>query len=249
MATRRSATSILAIGKPMLELKGIESGYGETRIIHGLDLTVEKGTVHALLGRNGVGKSTTLKTIVGQLARTAGQISFAGTNISAMEPYDIARLGVAYVPETRDIFGALTVRENLELAGRLAPRQGASWNVERVIEFFPNLADRLSNGGYELSGGEQQMLAIGRALMMEPRILLLDEPTEGLAPIIIQQIFGKLKQLKSEGMTILLVEQNLNFATGLADAISLVGRGQIVWQGTAQELKKDTETHEKWLGV
>jgi len=249
VATKLSVTSILAIGRPMLDLKGIQSGYGETRIIHGLDLTVDAGSVHALLGRNGVGKSTTLKTIVGQLALTAGQISFGGTDISAMTPYDIARLGVAYVPETRDIFGALSVRENLELAGRLAPPEGASWDIERVIDFFPNLADRLSNGGHELSGGEQQMLAIGRALMMEPRILLLDEPTEGLAPIIIQQIFGKLKQLKNEGMTILLVEQNFSFATGLADAISLVGRGQIVWQGTAEELKKDNETHEKWLGV
>ncbi|MBV1866875.1 MAG: ABC transporter ATP-binding protein [Marinosulfonomonas sp.] len=233
----------------MLELKNIESGYGETRVIHGLDLTVEAGSVHALLGRNGVGKSTTLKTIIGQLSLTAGQIRFDGTDTSDLNPYDIARLGVAYVPETRDIFGALSVRENLELAGRLAPAEGASWDVDRVLDFFPNLADRMSNGGHELSGGEQQMLAIGRALMMEPRILLLDEPTEGLAPIIIQQIFTKLNQLKTEGMTILLVEQNFNFAAGLADMISLVGRGQIVWQGTADALKTDTEAHEKWLGV
>ena len=232
----------------MLELEGIETGYGETRVVHGLDLTVREGTVHALLGRNGVGKSTTLKSVIGQLPVTAGTVRLAGQQISGRLPHDIARLGVAYVPETRDIFGALTVRENLELAGRLAG-PGADWTVDRIVEFFPNLAERLNNGGHELSGGEQQMLAVGRALMASPRILMLDEPTEGLAPIIIQQIFGKLKELKASGLTILLVEQNLNFALGLADDISLMGRGQIVWRGDADTLKADDEAHARWLGV
>ncbi|KZY39524.1 ABC transporter ATP-binding protein, partial [Roseovarius sp. HI0049] len=166
----------------MLELEGLETGYGETRVVHGLDLTVREGTVHALLGRNGVGKSTTLKSVIGQLPLTAGRVTLGGQQISGKLPYDIARMGVAYVPETRDIFGALTVRENLELAGRLAG-PGADWSVGKVVEFFPNLAERLNNGGHELSGGEQQMLAVGRALMAGPRILILDEPTEGLAPI------------------------------------------------------------------
>ena len=232
----------------MLELEGIETGYGETRVVHGLDLTVREGTVHALLGRNGVGKSTTLKSVIGQLPVTAGTVRLAGQQISGRLPHDIARLGVAYVPETRDIFGALTVRENLELAGRLAG-PAADWTVDRIVEFFPNLAERLNNGGHELSGGEQQMLAVGRALMASPRILMLDEPTEGLAPIIIQQIFGKLKELKASGLTILLVEQNLNFALGLADDISLMGRGQIVWRGDADALKADDEAHARWLGV
>ncbi len=232
----------------MLELQAIQTGYGETRVVHGLDLTVREGSVHALLGRNGVGKSTTLKAISGLLPVSAGRITFAGETISGLPSFAIARKGIAYVPETRDIFGTLTVRENLQLAGRLAGRN-AEWTIERIATFLPNLAVRMNNGGHELSGGEQQMLAIGRALMADPRILVLDEPTEGLAPIIIQQIFDKLKELKASGLTILLVEQNLNFALGLADEVSLMGRGQIVWRGTAAELRADAEVHARWLGV
>lgn len=232
----------------MLELTGVESGYGETRVLHGLDLAVQAGTVHALLGRNGVGKSTTLKTVAGHLPALAGKIGFDGADVTAEPPQRMARRGVAYVPETRDVFGALSVRENLELAGRLAG-PGAAWSVERIAEFFPNLAERMGNGGHELSGGEQQMLAIGRALMQDPKILILDEPTEGLAPIIIQQIFAKLRELKAAGMTILLVEQNLNFALGLADEVSLMSRGRIVWRGSAGDLRADEEAHVRWLGV
>ncbi|GAB4287239.1 MAG: ABC transporter ATP-binding protein [Roseovarius sp.] len=232
----------------MLELSGVESGYGETRVLHGLDLTVQTGGVHALLGRNGAGKSTTLKTIMGLVPVQRGVVRFEERTISGMAPHQIARLGLAYVPETRDIFGSLTVRENLALAGRLAGPD-PEWTLERVIAFFPNLAERLNNGGHELSGGEQQMLAIGRALMTDPRLLILDEPTEGLAPIIIQQIYAKLRELKSAGLTVLLVEQNLNFALGLADEVSLMGRGQIVWRGDAAALRADDEAHGRWLGV
>lgn len=232
----------------MLELDGIETGYGETRVVHGLNLTVAKGTLHALLGRNGVGKSTTLKSAIGLLPLSVGRISFDGSVISNRPPHVISRLGVAFVPETRDIFGALTVRENLQLAGRLGGAN-SDWNLERVLDFFPNLSNRINQSGDALSGGEQQMLAIGRALMANPSILLLDEPTEGLAPIIIQQIFRKLAELKGEGLTILLVEQNLNFALGLADEISLMGRGEIVWRGSAEALRTDEQTHTRWLGV
>jgi len=232
----------------MLELRGVESGYGETRVLHGLDFSVRAGSVHVLLGRNGAGKSTTLKTVMGLLRAKTGTVSFEGQDISGHTPHEIARRGLAYVPETRDVFGALSVRENLDLAGRLAGAD-PDWTVERVISFFPNLAERLDNGGHELSGGEQQMLAIARALMTGPRILVLDEPTEGLAPIIIQQIFAKLQELKSSGLTVLLVEQNLNFALGLADEISLMSRGQIVWRGDAPALKADDEAHTRWLGV
>ncbi len=232
----------------MLELQAVESGYGETRVLHGIDLTVRAGSVHALLGRNGVGKSTTLKSIIGHLPVSSGTIALNSRAIANRPPHRIARDGIAYVPETRDIFGSLTVRENLNLAGRLAGPEPA-WTVERIVEFFPNLAERLPNSGQSLSGGEQQMLAIGRALMAGPTILLLDEPTEGLAPIIIQQIFGKLRELKSVGLTILLVEQNLNFALGLADDVSLMSRGQIVWRGDAEALRADAEAHTRWLGV
>jgi branched-chain amino acid transport system ATP-binding protein len=231
----------------MLELKGVVSGYGETRVLHGTDFVVAAGSVHALLGRNGVGKSTTLKTIIGHLPLQDGSIAFQGSSIDR-SPQVNARRGIAYVPETRDIFGSLSVQENLELAGRLAG-VNPEWTIARVIDFFPNLKDRLSNGGQELSGGEQQMLAIGRALMTDPKVLVLDEPTEGLAPIIIQQIFAKLKELKSGGMTVLLVEQNLSFALGLADDVSLMSRGQIAWRGTATDLRNDDVAHEKYLGV
>jgi branched-chain amino acid transport system ATP-binding protein len=204
--------------------------------------------VHALLGRNGVGKSTALKSIVGQLPLKQGQVTLEGKTISGLPSYAIVRHGIAYVPETRDIFASLTVRENLELAGRLAGADSA-WSIDRIVAFFPNLAERLSNSGQALSGGEQQMLAIGRALMADPSIVLLDEPTEGLAPIIIQQIFKKLQELKAAGLTILLVEQNLNFALGLADDVSLMSRGQIVWRGDAAQLQADDEAHSRWLGV
>ncbi len=236
------------MGRLMLRLKGVEGGYGETRILHGVDFTVRAGTVHALLGRNGVGKSTTLKTIVGLLPVRKGTVSFLGAEIGSAPPFVNARRGIAFVPETRDVFGALTVRENLELAGRLAS-PGSDWTVERIADFFPNLANRMMNGGHELSGGEQQMLAIGRALMAGPRILILDEPTEGLAPIVIRQILGKLEELKASSLTVLLVEQNLNFALSLADDVSLMSRGRIVWQGGADALRTDEETQARWLGV
>ncbi|MCH9845271.1 MAG: ABC transporter ATP-binding protein [Alphaproteobacteria bacterium] len=232
----------------MLQLDNIHSGYGETQILHGVNLHIKQGEVHALLGRNGVGKSTTLKAIMGQLPLLQGDIAFDNKSLNAMKPYHIAKLGVAFVPETRDIFGQLTVRENLQMAGRLAGGN-PTWTMQKIIELFPNLQDRMDNGGHQLSGGEQQMLAIGRALMTNPRILLLDEPTEGLAPIIIQQILQQLLLLKQQGLTILLVEQNLNFALTLADHVSLMSRGQIVWEGSNDALRNDKKLHQQWLGV
>ncbi len=233
----------------MLELDAIQTGYGETQVIHGLDLTVAPGTVHALLGRNGVGKSTTMKAIMGLLPITAGRVVFDGRDITDAPAHAVAKTGLAYVPETRDLFGALTLRENLELAGRLGAARGGAWTIERVLDFFPALKGRLENGGTQLSGGEQQMAAIGRALMMAPRVLLLDEPTEGLAPIIVRQIADKLAELKAEGMTMLLVEQNLAFALHLADEITLVGRGQAVWNGGPEALAGDEAVQKRWLGV
>ncbi len=237
----------------MLELVGVESGYGETLILHDVHLSVCAGCVHAVLGRNGAGKSTMLKTIIGQLPTRQGVIRFGGRDISNLPPNQRAKLGIAYVPETRDIFGALSVRENLQLAARLAPpnqgRNPKGWNIDEVLDFFPQLAARLNHSGHQLSGGEQQMLAIGRAMMMAPALLILDEPTEGLAPLLIEQILQKLTALKAQDITILLVEQNLHFASALADEISLMGRGQIVWHGTAAALHKDTKAQANWLGV
>ncbi len=233
----------------MLELRHLEAGYGETQVIHGLDLTVEPGRFHAILGRNGVGKTTTLKTIMGLLPALGGSIVLDGEDITSHRPFDIAHKGIAYVPETRDVFGALSVLENLQLAQRIGAGRDGGWTLDRVFGFFPNLASRKTNGGNQLSGGEQQMLSIGRALLMNPSLLILDEPTEGLAPIVVRQIFDKLQELKKEGMTLLLVEQNFHFAVNLADTVSVFGRGQCIWSGDPEALKADADLHEKWLGV
>ncbi len=175
----------------MLDLQNVESGYGETQVLHGLTLHAQPGRVLAILGRNGAGKSTLLKTVMGLLPTRAGDIRLDGTALNGKRPFDIAKLGIAYVPETRDIFPSLSVRENLMLAA--ARFGGGDWTMERVIALFPRLGERLDNGGAQLSGGEQQMLAIARALLMNPRLLILDEPTEGLAPIIVKLIHDKLQ--------------------------------------------------------
>lgn len=233
----------------MLEIGDLHTGYGEMQIVHGLDLDVSDGQVLAILGRNGAGKTTTLKSIVGLLPVNRGQIKFRDHDISNLKPYEIARLGIAFVPETRDIFPSLTVAENLALAARLKPVGQKRWTTDRVLAFFPQLRERLQNGGNQLSGGEQQMLAIGRALLMNPVLLVLDEPTEGLAPIIIKQIHDKLLELKNEGLTMIIVEQNFGFATSLADNVCIIGRGQVVWKGKAEAVRNDHDLQAKWLGV
>ena len=233
----------------MLEISDLHTGYGEMQIIHGLDLEVANGQVLAILGRNGAGQTTTLKAIVGLLPVNRGRVRFRDRDISNLKPYEVARLGIAYVPETRDIFPSLTVEENLALAARLKPVGQRRWTTDRVLEFFPQLRERLHNGGNQLSGGEQQMLSIGRALLMNPILLVLDEPTEGLAPIIIRQIHDKLLELKNEGITMILVEQNFGFATSLADNVCIIGRGQVVWKGTAEAVRNDHDLQAKWLGV
>ncbi|CUH89760.1 MULTISPECIES: ABC transporter ATP-binding protein [Rhodobacterales] len=230
----------------MLELNAVNSGYGETQVLYGMNVTAQPGRVLAILGRNGAGKSTTLKTIMGLLPTKSGTITFDGAPI-AKRPFDIAKSGIAYVPETRDIFPSLSVRENLELASKRFG--GGAWTIERVIDLFPRLGERMDNGGMQLSGGEQQMLAIARALLMNPRLLVLDEPTEGLAPIIVKLIHDKLQDLRREGLSMVLVEQNFGFATSLADDVVVVGKGQVVWSGSAAEIRADAETQHKWLGV
>jgi branched-chain amino acid transport system ATP-binding protein len=232
----------------MLELRSVAAGYGETQVLHGLSLQAQAGRVLAILGRNGAGKSTTLKTIMGLLPLKAGEIAFEGRPIPA-RPFDVARSGIANVPETRDIFPSLSVRENLELAARRFGSAGADWTMERVLDLFPRLAERLDNGGTQLSGGEQQMLSIARALLMNPRLLILDEPTEGLAPIIVKLIHDKLQELKAAGLSMILVEQNFGFATSLADDVVVVSKGQVVWTGSAADIRADEAAQHRWLGV
>ncbi|PZX36955.1 amino acid/amide ABC transporter ATP-binding protein 2 (HAAT family) [Roseinatronobacter thiooxidans] len=233
----------------MLDVNAISAGYGETQVLYGLSVTAQKGRVMAILGRNGAGKSTTLKTIMGLLPTQSGDIRFDGKPINGAKPYDIARAGIAYVPETRDIFPSLTVRENLDLAAKRFASGLQGWTVARVLELFPRLGERMDNGGAELSGGEQQMLAIARALLMNPRLLILDEPTEGLAPIIVKLIHDKLQELRNEGLSMVIVEQNFGFATSLADDVVIVSKGQIVWAGSAAEIRADEQAQHRWLGV
>lgn len=233
----------------MLDLTDISAGYGETQVLHGLSLKAEPGRVLAILGRNGAGKSTTLKTIMGLLPLRGGNVRFDGQPITGMSPFDIARLGIAYVPETRDIFKSLSVRENLDLAARRFPCPQGGWTVARVVDLFPRLGERMENGGDQLSGGEAQMLAIARGLLMNPRLLILDEPTEGLAPIIVRLIHDKLADLKHQGLSMVLVEQNFGFATSLADDVVIVSKGQVVWQGSPAAIRADSEAQHRWLGV
>jgi branched-chain amino acid transport system ATP-binding protein len=232
----------------MLDLNAVSSGYGETQVLHGLSLSAEQGRVLAILGRNGAGKSTTLKTIMGLLPTRGGAITFEGRTMPT-RPFDVAKSGIAYVPETRDIFPSLTVRENLEIAARRFGTKGADWTLDRVVDLFPRLGERMRNGGAELSGGEQQMLAIARGLLMNPRLLILDEPTEGLAPIIVKLIHDKLMDLKRAGLSMVLVEQNFGFATSLADDVAVVSKGQVVWTGSPADIRADEDVQHRWLGV
>jgi branched-chain amino acid transport system ATP-binding protein len=232
----------------MLDLDAVSSGYGETQVLHGLSLRAEQGRVLAILGRNGAGKSTTLKTIMGLLPARGGTITFEGRAMPR-RPFDVAKSGIAYVPETRDIFPSLTVRENLEIAARRFGTKGAGWTIDRVVDLFPRLGERMRNGGTELSGGEQQMLAIARGLLMNPNLLILDEPTEGLAPIIVKLIHDKLTELKRAGLSMVLVEQNFGFATSLADDVAVGSKGQVVWTGSPAEIRADEAVQHRWLGV
>ena len=210
---------------PLLSVKGLNAWYGESHILHGVDLEVRAGEVVTLLGRNGVGKTTTMKSIMGMVGRREGSITFEGAETIALPSHRIARLGIAFCPEERGIFASLDVLENLMLPPRV--REGG-FSVQQVYEIFPNLKERLASQGTKLSGGEQQMLAIGRILRTGARLILLDEPTEGLAPVIVQQIGRTIARLKQEGFTILLVEQNFRFAQAVADRHYVMENGRVV---------------------
>ncbi|WBU56809.1 ABC transporter ATP-binding protein [Paracoccus sediminicola] len=230
----------------MLELSEVSAGYGPVQALFGLDLRVAQGTLHALLGRNGAGKTTALRRIMGLLPHQGGRIMFDGQEITRWPTPRIARAGIGFVPERREVFASLTLRENLTLAGRIGR---GSWDVERVLALFPQLEARLDARAGVLSGGEQQMLAIGRALMLSPRLLLLDEPTEGLAPPMVDALREALAALRENGLTLLMVEQNIGFASTLADRVTLVSRGQAVWTGEAAEFAGAQELRQRHLGV
>jgi branched-chain amino acid transport system ATP-binding protein len=231
----------------MLTLENIHTYYGRSHILQGISLAVNQGETVALLGRNGVGKTTTLKTIMGFVPPQDGRILLQDMNITRKPTHEIARAGVGLVPQGRDIFPSLTARENITLAAR--PAANGGWTLERVLATFPALAERLEHKGGKLSGGEQQMVAIGRALMTNPTLLLLDEPSEGLAPLIVAEIGRVIGRLRDEGLSILIVEQNLSLALELADRVYVMNKGQIVFTGTPTDLRSQPETMHQYLGV
>ena len=235
------------MSEALLDVRDLDAYYDQSHVLQGVSFAIARGEVVTLLGRNGAGKTTTLKTIMGIVRARGGTITFDGRALGDLPTHRIGRTGIAYVPETRDIFPSLSVDENLTLAARRG--NGDGWTAERVYELFPKLRERAQAGGDVLSGGEQQMLAIARALMTNPRLLLLDEPIEGLAPIIIEQIEAVLTALKKSGLTILLIEQNLAFATAFADTIVILGKGRVRWRGTPAALHTAAAIKGRWLGV
>lgn len=235
----------------LLSVRGLEAFYGAAQILFGLDIDLNDGEVVALMGRNGAGKSTTMKAVMGLVARRRGAVSFRGDDISRDRPYRIARRGLGFVPEDRRIFGDLTVSENLEV-GRLPPRGGEArepWTKERLYDLFPNLSEARNRAAARMSGGEQQMLTVARTLMGNPRAILLDEPSEGVAPIIVEAMAQTILSLKAAGVAILLSEQNLPFAALVADRVYVLEKGEIRWQGTMAALAADEATRRAYLEV
>jgi branched-chain amino acid transport system ATP-binding protein len=231
-----------------LEVEGLRAGYGPAEILFGVSLKLARGEVAALMGRNGAGKSTTLKAIMGLLPPRAGQVCFAGQEIAGMPAFRIARLGLGYVPEDRRIFTDLTVAENLEV-GRRAARGHAAWTPERLFEIFPNLAAMRGRRAAAMSGGEQQMLAIARTLMGNPEAVLLDEPSEGLAPVILELMADAVLRMKREGIAVLLSEQNFDFAAAVADRAYVIERGEIRYDGSMAALDADPALRAQHLAL
>jgi branched-chain amino acid transport system ATP-binding protein len=239
---------------PLLEAKGLNAWYGAAHILFDVDLQVNRGEVVALMGRNGAGKSTTLKTLMGLLAKRKGTIHFLGNDVSKADPHDVARAGLGYVPEDRRVFADLTVMENLEV-GKQPPRTWADgsaapvWTPEKLFKLFPNLGEMPDRPGGRMSGGEQQMLTVARTLMGNPYLVLLDEPSEGVAPVIVEQMAQMILELKAQGVSILLSEQNMHFAELVSDRAYVLEKGQIRHQASMAELAADEDVRRAYLSV
>ena len=231
----------------MLSIEDIHTYYGNSYILQGVSLCVEKGEIVTLLGRNGMGKSTTIKTVMGLVSPRAGRVLLNGVDLVGLKPYVIAQAGVGFIPEDRRTFPSLTVLENLNLPVKRGLEHG--WSLEKVYEFFPKLKERSGHRGFELSGGEQQMLAIARVLRMKSQLILMDEPTEGLAPLLVKAIEEILKQIKREGITTLLVEQNSRFVTNVADRHYVLCHGRIVYEGSNEDFSKQEDVKREHLGI
>jgi branched-chain amino acid transport system ATP-binding protein len=237
------------MSQPLLAVSGLEAGYGEAQVLFGLDLTVGVGEVVSLMGRNGMGKTTTVRTLMGLLPVQAGQIWVEGRPIAGEPPFRIAQAGIGLVPEGRQIFPTLSVEENLLATARGRNSDAQGWTLERIYSFLPRLAARRRHLGDEISGGEQQMLAIGRALMTNPKLLVLDEATEGLAPLIRQEIWDRLISLKRDGLSILVIDKNVDALLRLSDRHLILEKGRIAWQGSSKELAADPVTRDRYLSI
>jgi branched-chain amino acid transport system ATP-binding protein len=229
----------------ILQVESIHTYYGLGHILHGLSMSVSEGEVVAMLGRNGAGKTTTLRSITGLTPPRDGAIRYKGRDIAGLDAHKVSRMGIALVPETRDIFSYLTVKENLAIARRAASR----WTMDTVLQRFPGLKERMSHKGRELSGGEQEMLAIARALMTGPDLLLLDEPSQGLAPMVVTAVMETIHELKAQHVSMLLVEQNAEMALQLADRVYVIDHGTVVFEGTPSALRADAQVTATYLGV
>lgn len=234
---------------PIIEGRGLHTYYGASHILHGIDLTLHGGEAVGLMGRNGMGKTTLIRTLLGLVAARRGEIRIDGRLMTNAAPHRIARQGIAYVPEGRGIFPNLSVRENLLMAARPGTDGQTQWTFERVIETFPRLAERLGHGGQQLSGGEQQMLAIGRALMTNPRLLILDEATEGLAPLIAREIWAILDTIRAAGIAALIVDKNFAAVSAITDRNVILVKGRVVFEGSSGELRSQPELLQQHLGI
>jgi branched-chain amino acid transport system ATP-binding protein len=233
----------------LLEVSSIETSYGQSRVLFGISLTIAPGEVVSLLGRNGMGKTTTVRSIMGLTRATAGSITFADRDIRDLPAYRVAKLGIGLVPEGRQVFPNLTARENLVATAANRTRTADPWTLEKVFALFPRLAERTNSMANLLSGGEQQMLAIGRALMTNPRLLILDEATEGLAPLIRTEIWRCLERLRASGQSILVIDKNVDALTRIADRHVIIERGRVVWTGTSSDLAGAADVQHRYLGI
>jgi branched-chain amino acid transport system ATP-binding protein len=233
----------------LIEAQGLHTYYEASHVLRGIDFAVTRGETVGLMGRNGMGKSTLLKTLMGLVKPRAGSIHIAGRDMTARPPYEIAQMGIAYVPEGRGIFGNLSVVENLRMAARAGTRGQRDWTYERVLETFPRLKERLAHGGQQLSGGEQQMLTIGRALMTNPDVLILDEATEGLAPLIAREIWRICGVIRESGISSVIVDKNWKHVTQVTDRNVILVKGEVVYAGTSDDLRSRPELLEQYLGV
>ncbi len=233
----------------LLKVESMSAGYGRSQVLFGLDLSIEAGQCVTLLGRNGMGKTTTVKNIMGMHSPWKGRISFHGAPVEGLPAYRVAQTGIGLVPEGRQVFPNLSVRENLVATAADRRKTASPWNLERVYGLFPRLKERASNFGNQLSGGEQQMLAIGRALMTNPELLVLDEATEGLSPLVRQEIWAALAALRQDGMSILVIDKNIVPLLALADYHYVIEKGQVVWHGSSDKLKAAPEICHKYLGA